>query len=267
MGLGRFRPFDAVQRRRVFGHAFRRAGRTVRTVLEMDAGRLERRQVAWPSVSAIALDVRASASGRVVRFRRSCASPNTRRLDTCRFGLRHVSGAFRVTITLQQDVQFSNQYPIREAINSRDTHGERIGGHPRKDEEAENWTKDMNSRDCQREVECIDLPFCVKASGVIPSAARWWRGRYARRCRGARGVGRCHRARRCHIRRHALGAGRRIRRRHHGHCRIDAGAGKLRDGGLNLARWWAARNVGGRERQSRAIGRRTSRRGAAYGGR
>jgi hypothetical protein len=97
---------------------------------------------------AITLDVRASASGRVVRVRRSCASPNTRRLDTCRFGLRHVSGAFRVTITLQQDVQFSNQYPIREAINSRDTHGERIGGHPRKDEEAEDWTKDMNSRDC-----------------------------------------------------------------------------------------------------------------------
>jgi hypothetical protein len=75
-----------------------------------------------------------------------------------------------VTITLQQDVQFSNQYPIREAINSRDTHGERIGGHPRKDEEAEDWTNDMNSRDCQREVECIDLthrPFCVKASGGL----------------------------------------------------------------------------------------------------
>ena len=72
-----------------------------------------------------------------------------------------------MTITLQQDVQFSNQYPIREAINSLDTHGERIGGHPRKDEEAEDWTKDMNSRDCQREVECIDLPFCVKASGGL----------------------------------------------------------------------------------------------------
>ena len=70
-----------------------------------------------------------------------------RRVDTCRFVLRHVSGAFRVTITLQQDVQFSNQYPIREAINSRDRHGERIGGHPRKDEEAEDWTNDMNSRE------------------------------------------------------------------------------------------------------------------------
>jgi hypothetical protein len=164
MGPGRFRAFDA---RRVFGHAFRRAGRTVGTVLEMDAGRLERRQVARPSVSSH----HSRREGFCIRpsrqVRRSCASPNTRRLDTCRFGLRHVSGAFRVTITLQQDVQFSNQYPIREAINSRDTHGERIGGHPQKDEEAEDWAKDMNSRDCQREVECIDLPFCVKASGGL----------------------------------------------------------------------------------------------------
>ena len=100
----------------------------------------------------------------------------------------------------------------------------------------------------------------------FPSAARRrWSRRYARRCCGARGIGRRHRARRCQIHRHALGASRRIRRRHHGHCRINAGAGKLRDRGLNRARREAARDCGGRERQSRAIGRRTSRYSAAYG--
>jgi hypothetical protein len=101
----------------------------------------------------------------------------------------------------------------------------------------------------------------------FPSAARRRRRRRdARRCSSARGIGRRHRTRRCQIHRHALGASRRIRRRHHGHCRINAGAGKLGDRGLNRARRRAARDCGGRERQSRAIGRRTSRYSAAYGG-
>src|ERR1700704_3394237 len=41
---------------------------------------------------------------------------------------------------------------------------------------------------------------------VFGLAARWRRRRYARRCRGARGVGRGHRAGRRQIHRHALGA-------------------------------------------------------------
>ena len=115
---------------------------------------------------------------------------------------------------------------------------------------------------------------CFAIAGRIDStpthhalAARWRCRRYARRCRCAGGVGRCHRAGRCQVHRHALGAGRRVRCRHHARCRIDAGVGKYRDCGLNRARRGTARNFGRRERQSGAVGRRTSGRRAAYGGR
>jgi hypothetical protein len=96
------------------------------------------------------------------------------------------------------------------------------------------------------------------------SAAGRWR-RYAG-CRGGSGrVSRCQRAGgRRQIHRHALGTSRRIRCRHHTRCRIDAGIGKHRDRGLNRTRRRAGWDVGGRERQSGAIGRRSPRGGTAY---
>jgi hypothetical protein len=90
------------------------------------------------------------------------------------------------------------------------------------------------------------------------------RRRYARRCRGARGVSRCHRAGRCQIHRHALGASRCVRGWYKPRRRIDAGAAKLRDVLLNCTGWRARRNFRRRKRQSCAVGRWASGGRTAY---
>ena len=99
----------------------------------------------------------------------------------------------------------------------------------------------------------------------IGSAARWRRD--ARRCRRTCRIGRRHHARICKAHRHALAACGRIRCRYYCEVRIDAGVAKLGDNWLNCSARRAARYFDGRERQCRAIGRRTSRDKATCDGR